>query len=83
MVCVQKEGRFKVAIQTYTEQLERVQATIQKIEESAQEYNIADRALKYPELASLYKREKYLRGMVARYETTGAGKKRRIRRGVI
>ena len=53
-----------MAIETYTVQLERVQAAIAAIEGGAQSYSIADRALSRANLADLYKREKYLRAMV-------------------
>ena len=51
-------------IETYQTQLERVQKAIAAIEEGAQEYRVGGRFVKKGDLATLYEREKYLRGMI-------------------
>lgn len=55
-----------MAIKTYTEQLEAVQAAIEAIETGAQSYSISGRSLTRANLADLYARERHLRTMVAR-----------------
>ena len=65
-----------MAIKTYTEQLESVQAVIEKIETEGQAYSL-DKAgvsttLTRANLAALYKREERLRIMAAR-ESSGGG----------
>lgn len=65
-----------MAIKTYTEQLEEVQAAIEKVEGGAQSYSIgeggATRTVTRATLETLYQREKYLRTMAAR-ESRGGG----------
>lgn len=53
-----------LAIKTYAEQLEEVQAAISAIESGAQEYRIGNRTLRRADIQFLYEREKYLREMV-------------------
>ena len=60
-----------MAIETYTEQLERVQAAIARIEEGAQSYSIGDRAAAEAELRTLYARERRLRKLVDRENRSG------------
>lgn len=67
-----------MAIQTYTEQLEEVQAAITKVL-GGQSYSIGGRTLTRADLDALQKREVWLRQQVAR-ETNGGMK---IRRGVL
>lgn len=62
-----------MAIETYTVQLERVQAAIAAIEEGAQSYSIAGRSLTKADLGRLYDREKYLRVAAAREAATNPG----------
>jgi hypothetical protein len=59
-------------IKTYLEQLEEVQAAITAVM-SGQEYEIADRRLKRPDLEWLQKREQYLRPLAIR-EQSGRGR---------
>ncbi len=54
-----------MAIKTYTEQLEEVQAAISAIVSGAQYYQINGRAVTKASLNTLYDHEKYLRSMVA------------------
>lgn len=49
-----------MAIKTYTEQLESVQAAIQAIEGGAQSYSISGRAMSKADLGTLYQREENL-----------------------
>ena len=49
-----------MAIKTYTEQLESVQAAIEKIESGAQSYSQKDRSQSKADLATLYEREERL-----------------------
>lgn len=60
-----------MAIKTYAEQLEEVQTSIAKIEESGQAYSIQGRSLTRADLATLYAREKWLRRMADREENSG------------
>lgn len=62
-----------MAVETYTEQLERVQAAIAAIESGAQSYSVAGRSLTRADLSTLYSREKWLRGMAARETATNPG----------
>jgi hypothetical protein len=61
-----------LAIKTYTEQLEEVQAAITAIEGGSQSYTINGRSLERGDLDTLYKREAYLRTQVSR-ESAGGG----------
>jgi hypothetical protein len=61
-----------MAIKTYTEQLESVQAAIDKIESGGQAYSIGGRSLTRADLPTLYAREKQLRALVDR-ENRGGG----------
>lgn len=62
-----------MAIETYTEQLERVQAAIAAIEGGAQSYAIGNRSLTRADLGELYERETKLRRDVARETRGGLG----------
>lgn len=62
----------------YQTQLESVQAAIAAIEGGAQSYSIAGRSLTRGDLATLYKREQWLRAQVAR---AGRGGGIRVRLG--
>jgi hypothetical protein len=66
-----------MAVQTYSQQLEAVQAAIEKVL-TGQSYSIGGRTLTRADLDSLTKREQYLRAMVDR--ENGGGIK--LRRGV-
>ncbi len=55
-----------MAVQTYAEQLEQVQAAIRAIEMGCQSYTIDNRQLTRANLADLYKREERLRTLAAR-----------------
>ena len=57
---------------TYAEQLESVQAAIAKIESGAQAYSGSGKSLSRADLGTLYQREQWLRGKVAR-ESRGSG----------
>lgn len=72
-----------MAIETYTQQLERVQATIAAIEERGQAYEIdtgvaGGRKLTRADLATLYAREERLRPLAAS-EADGRSGRRRVR----
>lgn len=67
-----------MTVESYSTQLERVQTTIAKIEETGQAHDINGRMLRRADLEQLYKREKWLRKMAAREERGGI----RMRRGV-
>jgi hypothetical protein len=58
--------------ETYTVQLERVQAAIAEIESGCQSYQIKDRQMAKANLETLYKREEKLRVLAAR-EAGGGG----------
>ncbi|MCK5614107.1 peptidylprolyl isomerase [Candidatus Pacearchaeota archaeon] len=60
-----------MAIETFTVQLERVQAAIAKIETGAQEYGIGNRRAKRAQLSDLYARERELRAEVKREGNSG------------
>jgi len=63
-----------MAIQTYAEQLEEVQAKLKAIRQGAQEYSIGgavSRSLKHVDYAELRKEETWLRKMVARESRGG------------
>lgn len=60
-----------MAVKTYTEQLESVQAAIEAIETGAQSYAIAGRSLTRANLPDLYKREERLLALVERETNTG------------
>ncbi len=68
-----------MAIKTYTEQLESVQAAIEIIETTGQSYSINGRSLNRADLPALYAREKELRKSVARENEGGIS----IKLGVI
>ena len=59
-----------MAIKTYTEQLESVQAAIAAIEGGAQSYSIAGRSMTKADLAALYMREERLLPLALR-ESSG------------
>ena len=63
-----------MAIKTYTEQLESVQAAIAAIEDGAQEYTIStgagSRTVKRADLSTLYDREQRLHPLAARKTST-------------
>ena len=64
--------------ESYSTQLERVQLAIAKIEGGAQSYAIDGVSYTRAELATLYKRERELRALVARESRGGI----RLQRGV-
>lgn len=64
--------------ESYQTQLERVQAAIAAIEERGQAIGAGGRKLDRGDLATLYKREKELRALVARSTRSGM----RMRQGV-
>ena len=73
-----------MAVKTYTEQLEEVQAALTKVLEKiaatgVQKWSRGQMSVEYAQLEALQKREEYLRPLVAR--ETGAGGLS-IRRGV-
>ena len=60
-----------MAIETYTVQLERVQAAIGAIEGGSQSYSVAGRTFTKADLETLYKREIFLRSKVDRESNGG------------
>lgn len=60
-----------MAIKTYAEQLEEVQATISRIEQTGQAYGINNRSLTRADLKTLYEREQWLRTRAAREANGG------------
>lgn len=60
-----------MAVKTYAQQLEEVQAAITAVETGAQGYSMAGRSLTRANLQTLYDREKYLRAMVVREGAKG------------
>ena len=62
-----------MATKTLQEQLESVQAAIEKIESGAQSYGIAGRNVQRAELATLYKREKSLKNAIAKKNRGASG----------
>ena len=62
-----------MAIKTYTEQLESVQAAIAAIEGGAQSYSIAGRSLSKADLGTLYAREEYLMPKAKREQSGRTG----------
>lgn len=73
-----------MVVETYTAQLERVQAAIAAIEAGAQQYTIqtpnGQRVVRRAELATLYKRESELRVKASREQAGVSGP--RVRYGV-
>lgn len=69
-----------MAVKTTLEQLESVQAAIEKIETEAQSYSIKDRELARANLKDLYAREKVL---LARYNREQRGGGIRVRGAVV
>jgi hypothetical protein len=67
-----------MAVESYTTQLERVQATIAKIEGGAQSYSVEGNSFTRADLPVLYTRERELRALVARESSGGI----RLQRGV-
>ena len=67
-----------MAIKTYEQQLEEVQAAISAIEGGAQSYSIGGRSLARADLKTLYEREKQLRSDVAREKRGGMPVKRGV-----
>ena len=61
-----------MAVKTYAQQLEEVQAAIEAIEKRGQSYTIGDRQLTRGNLRELYEREQKLRALAAR-EADGGG----------
>jgi hypothetical protein len=57
-----------INMKTYLEQLEAIQSVIENIEANNQSYSIDGMSMNRANLADLYKRESYLRAMVAREE---------------
>ena len=62
-----------MAIKTYTEQLESVQAAIEAIEGGAQSYSIGSRAMTRADLGTLYAREGVLMAKVLREQSGRTG----------
>lgn len=62
-----------MAIKTYTQELEEVQAAIGAVLSGAQSYAANGRSLTRADLKTLYEREKFLRTMSAR-ETENGGR---------
>ncbi len=60
-----------MAVESYTAQLERVQAAIARIETGGQATELDGRRITRGDLATLYRREAQLRAMVAREAGTG------------
>lgn len=60
-----------MAIESYEEQLERVQAAIAAVETKNQSYALGGRSMTRANLHELYEREKYLRRMIARQQRGG------------
>ena len=60
-----------MAIKSYRQELEEVQAAIGAIEGGAQQYSIGGRSLTRANLAELYNREKFLRMQVDREDNGG------------
>lgn len=60
-----------MAIETYTQQLERVQAAISKIETGGQTVDWEGKRLTRGDLATLYARERELRTLAAREQSGG------------
>ena len=63
-----------MAIKSYTEQLEEVQAAISRILTGAEEYSIGDRAAREAKLESLWIAETRLRAEVVKEEARSDGK---------
>lgn len=74
-----------MTVETYTVQLERVQAAIAKVEEKGQSVEIASdgtsRRYTRADLATLYKRERDLRPLAAS-ESTGRRRGIRVSQGI-
>lgn len=60
-----------MAIATYTQQLEEVQAAIKAVESTGQSYSMTGRSLNRGDLKTLYDRERQLRGLAAREAAGG------------
>jgi hypothetical protein len=60
-----------LAVESYTTQLERVQAAIADIEERGQSYDINGRSLSRADLKTLYAREERLRKLANRESAGG------------
>lgn len=63
---------------TYSEQLDSVQSAIARIEEGGQEVEFEGKRRTFADLKTLYQREAYLQGMVAREARGGGMRMRRI-----
>ena len=66
-----------MAIKTYTEQLESVQAAIEAIEGGAQSHSINGRAMTKADLGVLYAREERLVPLAKRESSVGRGSRMR------
>lgn len=71
----------EMAVKTYAEQLASVQAAIEKIEAAGQSFDVDGRTTALAELETLYKRERYLRNMVAREGRAGPRFRQVVPRG--
>lgn len=60
-----------MAVKTYLQQLEPVQAAIEAIETRGQAVDVSGRTLSRADLRTLYDRERYLRRMVAHQKRGG------------
>jgi len=69
-----------MAVKTYTQQLEEVQAAIEAIELRGQSYTINGRSFTKGDLGTLYAREERLRKLASRESSVGGGA--RVRFGV-
>lgn len=63
---------------SYQAQLEIVQATIARVEQTGQSYTIDNRSLSRADLDKLYAREKYLRAMASRATRGGGARVRNL-----
>ena len=67
-----------MAIKTYTEQLESVQAAIASIEGGAQSHSINGRAMTKADIGTLYAREERLRPLADRERSSGRSRFRPV-----
>ena len=70
-----------MAIKSYAEQLEDVQTTISRVEQTGQAYGVGGRSLTRADLGRLYEREQWLRQRVAREERGGVRTQSVVPRG--
>lgn len=70
-----------MAVQTYTEQLESVQAAISAIEAGEQAFSLNGRTVSRADLKTLYQREQWLRKMADRETRGGVRMRQAVPRG--